>query len=146
MTWNPRRAIPPMPSRLAVYANRVAEISRDRQPVGFVLVQPEPCAMQVGGALWWRRWSEFRWAAHLWITFPDFGLDGEQPRMAWSERVSDFRATDTIVSPEDLDAELDDWDANRFMFVGEQLALRWLDADESARVALAEWGEWPGAT
>ncbi|WP_328989005.1 hypothetical protein OG394_22530 [Kribbella sp. NBC_01245] len=103
--------------------------------------------MQVGGALWWRRWSESRWTAHLWLTFPDLDPNGEEPRMAWSERVSDFSATDTIVSPEDLGAELDDWDANRFRLVGEQLVLRWLDADESARVALAEWGdEWPAAT
>ncbi|MGH3463963.1 MAG: hypothetical protein ACRDP9_21050 [Kribbellaceae bacterium] len=90
-------------------------------------VEPEAYWEQVGGALWWRRWSETRWAAHLWLLLPGLGLQVEE--------------TDTLVEPEDLEAELDAWHADRFMFVGEQLALRWLDAEESARVVVAEWDD-----
>ncbi len=127
MPWNPPYAEPPLPSQLAAYANRVAEISQDGRPVGFMLVEPEAYAEQVGGALWWRRWSEMRWAAHVWLNLPglDVGVD----------------ATDTLIAPEDLEAELDDWDAGRFTFAGQLVTLRWLDADESARVAEAEWDD-----
>jgi hypothetical protein len=52
-------------------------------------------------------------------------------------------ATDTLSAPEDLDAGLDDWDAGRFRFAGQLLTLRWLDPDESARVAHSEWDREP---
>jgi hypothetical protein len=129
MPWNPPYAEPPVPSRLAAYANRVAEILKNGRPAGFMLVEPEAYAEQVGGALWWRRWSEFRWAAHVWLNLPglDVGVD----------------ATDTLIAPGDLEAELEDWDASRFTFAGQLVPLRWLDADESARVAAAEWDDEP---
>jgi hypothetical protein len=44
-------ATEPMPSRLATYADRVAEILRDGQPVGFMLVEPEPYNEVVGGVI-----------------------------------------------------------------------------------------------
>ena len=127
MPWNAPYAEPPLPSRLAPYANRVAEMLQDGRPVGVMLVEPEAYAEQIGGALWWRRWSEFRWAVHLWLNFHslDFDID----------------ATDALVAPEDLEAELDDWDANRFSFAGHLTTLRWLDADESAHVAKTEWND-----
>jgi hypothetical protein len=133
MPWKPQDAEPPLPSRLAAYADRVAEILNDGQPAGFMLVEPEAYATQIGGALWWRRWSAFRWAAHLWLDLRglDLGVD----------------ATDTLIAPEDLEAELNEWDASRFTFAGQLVTLRWLEADESARIAQAEWGyESPGHT
>ncbi|MGW6283204.1 hypothetical protein [Kribbella sp. NPDC055071] len=125
MPWNAPYDEPPVPTRLAPYANRVAELLQEGRLVGFLLVESEAYAEQLGGALWWRRWSEYRWAAHLWLTFRnlDFGID----------------ATDTLTAPDDLDAELDDWDANRFRFTGRLLTLRWLDPDESARATHTEW-------
>jgi hypothetical protein len=132
MPWNPSHTEPALPPPLAVYANRVAEVLKDGRPVGFLLVEPEPYAEQVGGALWWRRWSEYRWAAHLWLNVPGLDLDVD--------------VADSLVAPEDLEAELHHWDADRFMLVGELLSLRWLDAEESARVAAAEWNEPTGET
>jgi hypothetical protein len=129
MPWKPPYAEPPVPSRLAAYGNRVAEISKYGRPVGSLLVEPEAYAEQLGGALWWRRWSEYRWAAHLWLNL--HGLD------------LSMHLTDTLVAPEDLDTELTDWDANRFTLLGQLLTLRWLDPDESARVAQAEWNTEP---
>jgi hypothetical protein len=88
MPWNPPHTEPPLPPRLAVYAHRVAEVLKDCRPVGFLLVEPEPYAEQVGGALWWRRWSEYRWAAHLWLNVPGLDLDVD--------------VADSLVAPEDL--------------------------------------------
>lgn len=126
MTWNPSHIEPSMPPRLAVFAKQVAEVLKDGLPAGFLLVEPESYAEQVGGVLWWRRWSEYRWAAHLWLKVPglDLGVD----------------VTDSVVAPEDLEGELDDWEADRFVFVGELLSLRWLGAEQSAKVTAAEWG------
>lgn len=129
MPWNPPLAEPPVPPRLAAYAHRVAEMLTDGRPVGFLLVEPETYTEQVGGALWWRRWSEVRWAAHLWLTLPGLNLGVD--------------ATDTLIAPEDLAGELDDWDAGRFTFGGQLATLRWLDANESARVTKAEWNDKP---
>ena len=126
MPWKSPETEPPLPPRLAEYANRVAELLEAGRPVGFLLVEPEAYATQLGGALWWRRWSECQWAAHLWLDPGD--LD------------QGVYATDTLVAPEDLEAELDTWDANRFTFAGQPLTLRWLTPDESTRIAEATWG------
>jgi hypothetical protein len=53
---------------------------------------------------------------------------------------SSFPFTDTIVWPDDLPEELDDWDLDRFRFVGETYDLRWLDEDESRSLAMEQFG------
>lgn len=89
------------------------------------MVEPEVEWTQVDGALWWRRWSVPRYAAHVWMALP------------WLE----MPVTDSIVGEEFgfLDAELDDWDAGRFMLHGEILALEWLSPEESRRLAATEF-------
>jgi hypothetical protein len=48
--------------------------------------------------------------------------------------------SDTIVDAEDLEAELDDWDAGRIEFVGQTFALEWLGPDESRKLVVSEFG------
>ncbi|NIH78002.1 hypothetical protein [Amycolatopsis viridis] len=50
-----------------------------------------------------------------------------------------LRATDEVIEPDILDAELDDWDAGRYEFDGQVFALEWLDDEESARLAASEF-------
>jgi hypothetical protein len=120
MAWNPQPAeppLPPLPPRLAEYANRVAEILKDGQPVGLMRVEPDVYWEQVGGALWWRRRSDSRWGAHLWL-LPRIGLEIKAMDCGEPQRVAPDRF---LVEQEDLEVQLDDWDADRFMFIGEQL-------------------------
>ena len=88
-------------------------------------MDPEVLGTHVGGALWWRRWSAPRSAAHVWMALPWLGLP----------------VTDSIVGEEFgfLEAELDDWDAGRFMLHGETLALEWLSPEESRELAVTEF-------
>ncbi len=48
--------------------------------------------------------------------------------------------TDTIVLPDDLPEELDDWDLGRFQLVDETYDLRWLDENESRSLAMKQFG------
>ncbi|WP_344232508.1 hypothetical protein [Kribbella hippodromi] len=107
-----------MPPRLATYALRTADLSQAGRPVGTLLVEPELYTEQTSGALWWRRWSQPQWAAHLWLDLPGLHLEVD--------------ATDTLIAPGDLEAELDDWDANRFTFAGQSLTLHWRPSTELA--------------
>ncbi|AIJ26850.1 hypothetical protein [Amycolatopsis methanolica] len=88
-----------------------------------ILVEPEVWWTQVGGALWWRRWSAPRYAAHVWMALP------------WLE----IPFTDTFVDDGILEDELDDWDAGRFMLQGETLAVEWLSPKESRELAITEF-------
>jgi hypothetical protein len=43
--------------------------------------------------------------------------------------------SDEIIPPEAVEEALDDWDAERFEVYGQVVTLRWLAANEAARVA-----------
>jgi hypothetical protein len=130
MPWNPPYAEPPMPSRLA--ATRIA-LRRFRRMVD----RRASCWLS-------RRRTRSRLAARC------GGGAGRSSGglhtcgstcAAWTW--ASTRRTHSS-RPKTL-AELDDWDASRFMFAGQLVTLRWLDADESAQVAEAEWeDESPG--
>lgn len=72
-------------------------------------VQPDEIATQIGGHLWWTRWSPSEEFAILWIETPE----GED--------------TDTWILPDDLEDEVSDWDQGRFRLFGETYRLTWLD-------------------
>ncbi|EIV94348.1 hypothetical protein [Frankia sp. QA3] len=115
MPWRPRLESPEPHPRLGRYSHRVAWIFDGPNPIGYLLVVPDVYSIQTGGALWWRRWSEGRHGATLYLALPG----------------TRFPFTDTIVWPDDLSEELDDWDLGRFQLVDETYDLRWLDEDES---------------
>ncbi len=122
VSWRPRREPIPADPRLERFRHRVARIWLAQDEVGLLLVLPEVYRTQTGGALWWRRWSEGRHGALLFLSLPQSGLP----------------FTDTFVAPDDLADELDDWDAGCFRFIGETYALQWLGDHDSRRLA-SEW-------
>ncbi|MFC0624185.1 hypothetical protein [Kribbella deserti] len=122
MPLRPQHPEPELPEALARYADRVAELSKAGRVVGYIRVEPEASSTQVGGRLWWRRWGPYRWAVRVWLS--GAGLD-----------------PDAMVQPEDVPAELADWDAGRFRLRGDVLDLRWLAADEAAEVVGSAWAE-----
>lgn len=116
--------LPPANLRLEWYRYRVARLIDDQGGhAGWIFVEPRPYSLQTGGHLWWRRWSAPRYAAFVSIIVPWHWL----------------RATDEVIEPDILDAELDDWDAGRYEFDGQVFALEWLDDEESARLAASEF-------
>ncbi|TVT57408.1 hypothetical protein FNH05_07470 [Amycolatopsis rhizosphaerae] len=88
-----------------------------------ILVEPEVCWTQVGGALWWRRWSAPRYAAHVWMVLPWLAIP----------------LTDLIID-DGLGDTLDDWDAGRFTWAGETLDVEWLSPRESRELVATEFG------
>lgn len=104
MPWNPDFSEHRPGPRVERYRDRVGCLSRDGQDVGLVLVQVTPRAEQIGGRLWWRRWSPTRDALAL-LTI----VDG---------RFSEHFLAD------DLADELDAYDAGCFEYVGETLFSR----------------------
>jgi hypothetical protein len=120
--WRPQHRVIALDSRLGRYSWRVTRICDGTDEVGLLLVVPEVYSEITGGALWWRRWSESRHAAMLYLVLP-----------GW-----EFEFTDTIVLPDDLPEEVDNWDLGRLSLFGETYALRWLDEGESRRLA-SDW-------
>lgn len=80
-----------------------------------VLVRVEPVAQSVGGHLWWTRWSASRDVLWLWTVIDD-------------------RFDDSYVPGDASDEVLTTFDQGRFVHYGEELRVRWLDGEESARV------------
>ena len=80
-----------------------------------VLVRVEAWAESVGGHLWWTRWGASRDVLWLWT-------------------VVDHRFDDSYVPDDASDRVLVAFDQGRFVHYGEELRVRWLDAEESARV------------
>lgn len=122
MPWSPTVRHPPDP-RLDAYRNRLASLYRSGVLVGYLLVLTEYGAVQLGGHLWWRRWtseSEF-----------------VQPQV----QLLDGTWWDFVVLDEDLDRELDDWARGRFDLTGtETLDLVWSSEQESVERVPAIFG------
>lgn len=47
---------------------------------------------------------------------------------------------DSVVMPDDLDDEIDEWENNRFRLYGASYRLTWLDQSESDRIASTAFG------
>lgn len=80
-----------------------------------VLVRVEPRAESVGGHLWWTRWGASRDVLWLWTVIDD-------------------RFDDSYVPDDASYGVLTAFDQGRFVHYGEELRVRWLVAEESARV------------
>lgn len=97
------------------YRDRVGRLYRADAEAGVVLVRVEPVAQSVGGHLWWTRWSASRDVLWLWTVIDD-------------------RFDDSYVPGDASDEVLTTFDQGRFVHYGEELRVRWLDGEESARV------------
>lgn len=103
------------------YAFRAGELRRpDGETIGYALVLPMAAWTQIGGHLWWRRWSAPYMTAEVWIS-----ADGVEAAY-----------TDAWLEGDVLDKELDLWDRGRVP-VGDRIqhAVRWLDDARSAEIA-----------
>lgn len=96
------------------YRDRVGRLLRGETEVGLVLVRVQVQVEQAGGHLWWRRWGPPQDALLLWTI-----VDGQ---------FADHWLADS------LDEELAAYDAGRFDYYGEELGVRWVDAEESAQL------------
>lgn len=122
MPWKPSAAGQVRDPRLDPYRNRVAAVrSDDGQLCGHLFVKTDFMHEQVGGHLWWRRWSAPEEFAVCYLNAAD--ADSPLPEF-----------TDFWVTPDALDDELADWAAARMTYVGETYALSWLSAEESAQL------------
>ena len=85
--------------RFDPYRERAGALSREGEPVGLLYLRFDTCWTQVGGHLWWRRWSEPKEQVSGCIVFSHGGFD-------------DFvETTDTLVD------ELEQWGRGLFRTV-----------------------------
>jgi hypothetical protein len=119
--WKPSRTEAPPPHRVDRYAFRAGELRRlDGEKTGYVLVLPMAYWTQIGGHLWWRRWSDPWVGVDVWIS-----ADGVEPAY-----------NDAWWSGSSLDGEIDLWDSGRLTVgAGSLQAVRWLDEGASGVAA-----------
>ena len=119
--WKPPKAEAPPPHRVDRYAFRAGElVGPHGEEAGYVLVLPMAYWTQIGGHLWWRRWSDPWVGADVWIA-----ADGVDPAY-----------TDAWSSGSSLDEEIDLWDSGRVIVgAGSLQAVRWLEAEASGIAA-----------
>ena len=113
MPWSPSWPSISDP-RLDPYRNRVATLERDGVTVGHVLILAELLSTQVGGRLWWRRWS----TQELPMVFVEI-VNGD--------------SFDDFVRDTELAYELRHWSRDEFPLFGELLTMCWLSQDEAIR-------------
>lgn len=121
VSWRPPTTDSLPRHRVDHYAFRAGELRRpDGTTTGYALVLTTAVWTQIGGRLWWRRWSDPYVETEVWIS-----ADGVQAAYA-----------DGWVSGDVMDEHLDLWGSGQ-MAVGHEArhAVRWLDAQTSARVA-----------
>lgn len=99
----------------------MGRLFRGDDEVGLVLVEVEPYAEQVGGRLWWTRWTPTR-------------------DVVWTWTVVDGRFSDSLVPEDAADDELQAYDTGRFDHYGETLDARWTDEAESRLVRASRFG------
>ncbi|MEU8817972.1 hypothetical protein [Actinoplanes sp. NPDC048796] len=126
MPFRPPPGDAPPDPRLDPFRERAGVLFDEGEQVGLLFLRVESFWWQVGGHLWWRRWSGPGETVYGYLEFSHGGFD-------------DF--------VEDLDAvadELDDWRDGRFEYGGETYTVRWLDEEESrhVRVTTFKLGEW----
>lgn len=115
--------------RLGPYRRRAGRITDSTGCSGLIYVGVSVICTQVGGHLWWRRWSASREFVMLFMDYPDGRFD------------------DAFLV-EDLDAEIDTWQHGEFLghpFRDDEeptrYRLEWLDDQETARVRADFVGE-----
>lgn len=116
-------------ARLGPYRRRAGRIIDPEGSTGLIYVDVSVICTQLGGHLWWRRWSEPREFVILSMIYPDGLFDDP-----WLDR-------------EGLTAEIDTW--RRGEFHGHpyrdgkptQYRLEWLTDEETARVRADFLGE-----
>ena len=106
---------------LGRYQERVGRLYRHEREVGSVLVLVQAFSSQVGGHLWWRRWSPPEDALKLWAIINGTFSDSWMPEEVVNE-------------------ELADYDAGRFAYYGEPLRVAWTDPTESKRLREEHYG------
>jgi hypothetical protein len=113
---------PPVPRdpRLDPYRERGGLLFRGDDQVAALYVRVEAWWRQVGGFLWWRKWSA-----------PTEGLTGFL-------QLADGDFDDFVIfDADELADELAAWNSDRFAYRGETLRVRWLD-DAASRSLRAE--------
>jgi hypothetical protein len=116
MPWNPPSASGEQDLRLAPYRDRAVALSRDGVAVGLGYVRVELWWAQLGGRLWWRRWSPPLEVVHVEV------------------ELADGRFDDWLLDPDDWADELDAWGRGRMSVLDDVVDARWLDDEASARL------------
>jgi hypothetical protein len=114
--WRPPREDADPDHRFDAYRERAGRLFTDGREAGFVFVRLTSGAAQLGGALWWRRWS-----APFEVVQEYYSL-------------SDGRFTDTVTDADDLADEVLDWRAGRLSVGDEPYRVEWLGDEESRLV------------
>jgi len=108
--------------RLDDYRQRVGRLHRGEAEVGFLLVEVEPYYEQVGGRLWWRRWSPVH-------------------DVLWEWAIVDGNHSDALV-PDDASTDvLRAYDAGHFDYYGEDLRVVWTRTEESKRLRASHFSK-----
>ncbi|MGO4256901.1 hypothetical protein [Marmoricola sp. RAF53] len=114
MPWSPSFGDAVPDPRLDPVRDRAARLEHDAQACGYVLVETDFMAAQLGGVLWWRRWATPQEYAVVLTRL------GEETR-------------EVAVGNDDLDI-VARWAADGFTDGGATYAMVWLDQAESRRV------------
>ncbi|GLI00254.1 hypothetical protein Pa4123_55300 [Phytohabitans aurantiacus] len=108
--------------RLDPYRERAGALFRQDEQVGVLYLRIGTWSQQVGGHLWWRRWSEPREQAEGYLAFTAGGFD------------------DFVEDLQTLGDELADWGMGRFLYRGELLHVTWLDDATSRQTRVDTFG------
>lgn len=110
------------PDRLDPYRERAGVLTDAAgREVGRLYLQVMREWTQVGGALWWRRWSPPHEAVHGFVL-----IDGQ--------------FSDWVMQADELEDAIRDWDSGRDRYTGTTYGVRWLDDDASAVVRAEDFG------
>ena len=121
--WGPPTNEPVLADvRLDLYRKRGGILFRGTDQVATLYIRVETWCTQVGGHLWWRRWSEPAEGVHGFLVDAGGGFD------------------DFVIGAEALGDELADWNQGRFLCRGETLQVSWLDDDASQRARVQTFG------
>lgn len=108
--------------RLDAYRERAGVLTdADGRDVGLLYLQVMSEWTQVGGALWWRRWSPPHEAVH------GFVLVGDQ-------------FGDWVMGADELDDTIREWESGIDTYMGTTYGVRWLDDEASAVVRVDDFG------
>lgn len=103
------------------YRQRVGRLLRGDAEVGLLLVEVEPWYEQVGGHLWWTRWS------------PVY-------EVLWEHAVVDGDYSNALVPEDASEDQLRCYDEGRYDHYGEDLLVVWTDHEESGRLRASAFG------
>lgn len=106
-------------SRLDPFRERAGRLTDHEGRQGWVYVRPWVIANRAGGHLWWRRWGPQYEVSAGYVLMDDDGVpfDGD-----WVDQRADVAA------------QVHDWAAGRFVWIGHDFKVSWVDAEESRRI------------